>query len=214
MKPKPRVPPPLEAMRDDLLADDVERAAGQDARQGVEVILDRRRIGEEAVDGDEGGDRREDGEQGIIGHAGRHRHDPVLAELLIGAPQDVLPAASRDLSRRVGLSASAFLVCGVRRGVLLFRKARIGIAGLTCVLRLGAVRGVRSVTGMGWRSPPATSLTRAHPRTTAHMVVTVEEVEDRRAPGCWTAGLFAIVGHSLICRVPAEGAGLNRKPPE
>src|SRR4051794_9840432 len=57
------------------------------------------------------------------------------------------------------------------------------------------------------RSPPTTSRTRAHPRTTAHMVVTVEDEEDCRAPGCWIAGLSAIVGYSLVYRLPAKRTG-------
>ena len=70
----------------DLLADDVHRPARQHAREGIEMVLDRRGIGEQAVDRDEGRDRREDREQSIEGHARRHGHDPVLPELLVDSP--------------------------------------------------------------------------------------------------------------------------------
>ena len=76
------------------------------------MVLDRRGIGHQAVDRHQGGDRRKDREQGIVGHACRHGHEPVLPELLVGPPQDVLPAERRDLRRRVGFASALFLACG------------------------------------------------------------------------------------------------------
>ena len=73
------------------------------------MLLDRRRIREEAIDRDQGRDGRKKGEQRIEGHAGRDRHDPIVPELLVDTPQDVLPSARRDLRRRVGFASALFL---------------------------------------------------------------------------------------------------------
>ena len=77
-KAKPSVPLPFEVIRLHLLADHVERASGQEARQRVQMLLDRAGVREQAVDRDQSRDRRKKGEQRVEGHAGRDRQDAVV----------------------------------------------------------------------------------------------------------------------------------------
>jgi hypothetical protein len=84
------------------------------------MLLDRGRVGKEAVDGNKGRNGGKEGQQRIIGDAGGDRHHPVLAEFLIGAPQDVLPSFGRDFGRRVRAAPAArFVGCMGRRMLLL-----------------------------------------------------------------------------------------------
>ena len=61
----------------DLVGDDLHAAAGDDAGQRRQVVVDRRRVGEQPVDRDQRAERREQRQQGVEGDAGRLRHHPV-----------------------------------------------------------------------------------------------------------------------------------------
>ena len=56
-------------------------------------------------------DRRKNGEQAVEDHAGRHCKQAVLSDLLVGAPEDILPALPRYLPRHFSMAASARLIC-------------------------------------------------------------------------------------------------------
>ena len=87
------------------------------------MLLDRRRIREEAIDRDQSRKRREEGEERIEGHTGRDRHDPIVLELLVDTPQDVLPAAGRNGSWRPCPPAASRLLGLTGVGVLLLSNA-------------------------------------------------------------------------------------------
>ncbi len=114
-----------------LLLDRSHRIRWDDLGKKRHGFIDRSRIGEQAVDRDEGTDRREDREQAVKDDARRHREHSVLVDLLVGAPEDVPPADPRNLpgvaERRVpapaqglapnssaGQASAAF--CGVPAG--------------------------------------------------------------------------------------------------
>ena len=101
-KPKVSLPSLRPAMRVISLAQEVERRAGNDVGDEREMVGDRRRVGEERVDRDAGGDRREQRDQRIEHDAGGERHQPVLLDLMVGADEDVLPAAPGDVHRAFG----------------------------------------------------------------------------------------------------------------
>uniref|UniRef100_A0A0N4ZD58 LigA n=1 Tax=Parastrongyloides trichosuri TaxID=131310 RepID=A0A0N4ZD58_PARTI len=69
-----------------------------------------RRIGEQAVDGDEGAQRREQGQQQEEGHAPGDETDAVAEIAHDGAPQDVDPALVRNLQRALGQATPAGVV--------------------------------------------------------------------------------------------------------
>lgn len=67
-------------------------------------------IGEDAVDRHERGNRGEDRQEAVVGHAGGERENAVLADVAVDAPGDVLPAPRGDFRRRccVTSAVSAF----------------------------------------------------------------------------------------------------------
>ena len=69
------------------------------------MILDRSRVGEEARDRDERSDGGENTQQREKGDTGRDSQDIVLVELLVSPPQNVFPAAGRDLLGTLGVPA-------------------------------------------------------------------------------------------------------------
>src|SRR3954469_23508955 len=71
------------------------------------MLLDGGGIGEQAVDRDQGRNGREERKQAIEGDTSRDRQDAILVDLLVGAPENVLPALGRDLVGRRGLSSTA-----------------------------------------------------------------------------------------------------------
>ena len=63
------------------------------------MVLDGRGLGEQAVDRHQSRKGGKEREQAIEGHARRHREDAILVDLLVDAPEDVLPALGGDLMR-------------------------------------------------------------------------------------------------------------------
>src|SRR3954454_24862245 len=76
------------------------------------MLLDGGGIGEQAVDRDQGRKGGEEREQAIEGDTSSDRQDAILVDLLVGAPEDVLPALGRDLVGRRGLSSTAMFPAG------------------------------------------------------------------------------------------------------
>ena len=111
-----------------LPTDDVDGPVRQDSAQVGEVRVDRARVRDRAVDGDQRGDGREQGEDGVEGHARRHEQQAVLVELPVEAQRDVLPALGRDLGRGIGLMAAVRLALGE----LLGRRAFMGHGFIFC----------------------------------------------------------------------------------
>jgi hypothetical protein len=79
-----------------LIADYVERAAGHDPRELIEMRRDAGWIAEETIDRDQSCDSRKDREYAVKGNAGRDQHNPVLANVIPNAQQDVLPTQRRN----------------------------------------------------------------------------------------------------------------------
>ena len=63
-------------------------------------------IGEKSIDCDQRRDSREDGQDGVVGHAGSERQDPMLRHVVEDPQQDVLPPASGISDERVDLAAA------------------------------------------------------------------------------------------------------------
>src|SRR3954471_12690248 len=80
------------------------------------MILDGRGVGEQAVDRDQGRKGGKEPEQAIEGHAGCDRQDAVFVDLLIDAPEDVLPALGGALGGGGRLSSTTRLPAGFMRG--------------------------------------------------------------------------------------------------
>jgi hypothetical protein len=93
----------------DLLTDQVVGAGRQQAGDKAEMRADRACLREQPVERHQRGDRRHDGEHGVKRHAGSNQQQPIRGNLLVRAPQDVLPSAPRDAQRRRGLPAAARL---------------------------------------------------------------------------------------------------------
>ena len=93
----------------DLVLHDLERALRQHQRQRLQIGADGRGIGEQAVAGDQRGDRRKHREQAEEHHAGGGGEQAVFAGPHIGAPQNILPAGPGDLQRAAGKPATAVL---------------------------------------------------------------------------------------------------------
>src|SRR5215203_4388512 len=90
-------------------------------------------VGEQPIERDECRNAGKQRQQGIESDAGRDRQHPVLADLRVDPPEDVLPAFGRDLAR--GLGGAAAIVLG--RGSL---------------LGFGALQGQRVLLGSGPRA--------------------------------------------------------------
>ena len=86
------------------------------------MVAHRAGVGEQPVERDECRNAGKQRQQGIEGDAGRDRQHPVLADLRVDPPEDVLPAFGRDLAR--GLGGAAAIVLG--RGSLLGFRALQG----------------------------------------------------------------------------------------
>jgi hypothetical protein len=74
------------------------------------VIADRGRTREQPIERHKGGYRREDREQTVEDDTRGDREQPVLADLLVGAPENILPAPPGYLPRHFGVTASTRLV--------------------------------------------------------------------------------------------------------
>jgi hypothetical protein len=111
-RPEKKASPGLAGNALHLLADDVDRATGHQPCERCQMIVDRPRIGEQAVERDERGDGREQGEQRVERHPGSHREDAVAADLLVDAPSDIHPSLGRNFGRRIRL-ASALVFPGL-----------------------------------------------------------------------------------------------------
>src|SRR5690242_20204874 len=85
----------------------VDRSAGRDVGQRIEVTGNVRRIGEEPVYGNQSRYSWEDGQQEIEGHPGGDQRDAVFRNTVEDTQEDVLPPFGRDLRRCVGGSAAA-----------------------------------------------------------------------------------------------------------
>src|SRR4029078_4543926 len=89
------------------------------------MVVDRGRICEQPVQGDNGCDGGKDRKQRVEHHACRYSNKPIILDFGIGAPENVLPASPGDLPRRRRLPASAVLV----RALALDLPGLIGAAG-------------------------------------------------------------------------------------
>ncbi len=101
------------AIRDnarDLFAHDIERCGRQDARGPCEMIVERRGVGEQAIKRNESRNRGKNREQPEKHDAARDRQQTVFLDLLIGAPQNILPAEPRDRKGRRGAPAAPDLL--------------------------------------------------------------------------------------------------------
>src|SRR5437899_2832068 len=94
----------------DLLAKNVQRSLWQNASKERQLVADCSRACEQSIQRNECGNGRKDREQTVEYHAGRNREQTVLADLLIGAPEDVFPALPRYLPWRLGATAAAGLL--------------------------------------------------------------------------------------------------------
>ena len=115
-----------------LLPQDVQAAAGDDALERGEVLFHRRRVGEEAVDRHQSREGGDEGEQQVEGGAGRDQQHAVLADLVLHAGEDVLPARPGDLGRLLGLAPAPRL----SRPFLLGRRSTFPLAACRIRLRL------------------------------------------------------------------------------
>lgn len=95
----------------ELVPGDVHRAAGQESGELVQMSGNRCRIGEQAVDRDEGCKRGKDRQQAVVGHARGQRQDAVLGNVGVDPQQNVLPSARRDLRGRARLPAAVVFAC-------------------------------------------------------------------------------------------------------
>src|SRR5918995_1527001 len=73
-----------------------------DAFQARELLLHLTGVGDQAEQGDEGGDCRKDGEHAVEGDASGEDRDVVLTDLRPHAPENVAPARRRYVARAVG----------------------------------------------------------------------------------------------------------------
>ncbi len=105
----------------DLLAQQVERSARNDIGGERDMIGDRGRVGKERIDRHARGDGREQRNQRIEHHAGREREQPVVLHLMVGADEDVLPAAPGDVHGGRRLAAAALLA-----GARFLQRQRLG----------------------------------------------------------------------------------------
>ncbi len=93
----------------DFLAQEVERSARNDIGGERDMVGDRGRVGKERIDRHARGDGREQRNQRIEHHPGREREQPVVLHLMVGADEDVLPAAPGDMHGGRRLAAPALL---------------------------------------------------------------------------------------------------------
>jgi len=101
----------------ELVPDDVDGATWKNSRELIEMPGDGGRIGEQAVDRDQGRERGKDRQQAVVGHSCREGQYAVLGNVRIDAQQNVLPSARRDLGGRARQPATALLVGGLRDGL-------------------------------------------------------------------------------------------------
>src|SRR5262249_17322695 len=73
------------------------------------MFADRRGIGDYAIERDQRADPRKDRQQRIIGDAGCDGDQPMLLQISIDTPENILPAFDRDLGRRFGIAAALAL---------------------------------------------------------------------------------------------------------
>ena len=83
----------------DLLVEQVDCAAGQDAGCEREMRVDRRSVGDETVQRDERRDGRKDREQRIEDNPGRDGEQTIVIGGRVNAPENVLPAGPGNLPR-------------------------------------------------------------------------------------------------------------------
>ncbi len=100
-------PGPREAGQ--FLVEEVDHGGREEAAQILQVLLDRDRIGDEAVEGDESRERGEKRQHDEEGGAGRDGADTVVGNLVLDPVEDVLPPQDGDLGRRPGLASTADL---------------------------------------------------------------------------------------------------------
>ena len=125
-----------------LIADDLDSSSRENTRERIQMLLDRTRIREEAIHGDERGDGGENTQQRVIGHPGRDSQDFILADLLVSPPQNVFPAAGRDLLGTLGVPArTLFSFRDVGVNVLLVGKSRLVVGFAGAALRRSVVAG-------------------------------------------------------------------------
>src|SRR5215207_723181 len=93
---KPSEPAGFEATR--LTCSPMMCAGGQDARELGEMVAHRTRVGEEPIERDEGGNAGEERQECIERDGRCNREHPILADLMVNAPENVLPPLDRHLA--------------------------------------------------------------------------------------------------------------------
>src|SRR6516225_6124018 len=101
------------------------------------MLADRRRIGEEAVKCDQGGDTRKNRQQSIEGNARCYRDDAVVRDVLIDPPKNTLPIR-RKYQRGGGCPAPFLNSTPGRRRISYARRASVRDFHVDAVL--GALR--------------------------------------------------------------------------
>ncbi len=91
---------------DHLGPDEHDRVVRDHRGKGLDLFHGVVEVGEQTVEGHERRQAWKQGQKGEEGHPASHREDVVLVELLERAPEDVAPAARRDLPRRAGRAPS------------------------------------------------------------------------------------------------------------
>ncbi len=117
-----------------------------------EMVGDRGRVGKERIDRHARGDGREQRDQRIEHDAGGEREQPVVLDLVVGADEDVLPAAPGDMHGRRRLAAPALLA-----GARFLQRQRLDAGFSDPNARLGLAAVVVALHGIDrppWRSAP------------------------------------------------------------
>ena len=137
----------------DLLVEDLDRAGGKNARGERKMRIDRRSVGDQAIERDEGGDGGEDRQERIKDDARRDGEQPVVVETRIDPAENVLPAPPGDspgrgrapppalLPRPAPLRGNRLVVLELlpRPLVGIGRLSRGGVGGIAAVLILRGI---------------------------------------------------------------------------
>ena len=142
----------------DLLANDIERAGGQDARELGEMVAHRTRVGEKPIERDEGGNAGEERQECIERDARGNREHPILADLLVNSPENVLPPFDRHIAWGFGGAAAIALRLGQALGVAALERQLVLLCAGSELLPLSATRRLCSDTRLGSVSPDRTRL--------------------------------------------------------
>ena len=133
-----------------LDVEQVDRLLGHHRAQRADLLLDDRRIGHQAVDRHQRGDRREQRQQGVERAAGGNDRHIVLADLAPDPLQHLEPAAGRNRRRAVRTPARRLsLVMAARRRRLLLAWRRGALPAPASVGDEHSDGGVQQELGRG-----------------------------------------------------------------